>query len=259
MNLLLKQNLAIFLTFSFAITLVRYFLFSGLAYWLFYPIKKGKWADRKIQKRLPSRQEIIHEMKYSVITIAFFMAAAVYVYWTHGTSFNHLYFRIEDHGWLWFVLSVPVMLILHDAYFYAIHRFMHLKWTYRLTHQAHHRSLNPSPWAAYSFNPFEALLESAIVPLLLTFLPLHAAATLTFQMIVLVFNVVGHLGYELLPASIMKNPLGRRFVTSTYHNQHHRSFGTNYGLYFSFWDEIFGTKNPRYEEEFLALTSGKGE
>ncbi len=259
MNLLLKQSLMVFVAFSFLFTMVRYFLLSGLAYWVFYPTKKGKWSDRKIQKRLPTRQELVHELKYSTITSASFMVSAVYVFHTHGTPYNHLYFQVSEHGWLWFALSVPVVFLLHDAYFYAIHRFMHLKWTYRLTHQAHHRSTNPTPFATYSFNAIEAVLESAIVPILLTFLPLHAAVTLIFQTASLTFNVFGHLGYELLPASMLKHPLGRWIATSTYHNQHHRSFNSNYGLYFRFWDRLFGTENPGYGAEYLAVTSVKAE
>lgn len=36
-----------------------------------------------------------------------------------------LYMDPGQYGWLYLHLTVPLMLILHDAYFYWVHRLMH--------------------------------------------------------------------------------------------------------------------------------------
>ncbi|MBK6998392.1 MAG: sterol desaturase family protein [Lewinellaceae bacterium] len=57
----------------------------------------------------------------------------------------------------------------------------------------------------------------------------------------LLFNVYGHLGYELFPPKMYKHTLGKWLNTSIYHNLHHEKFKGNYGLYFTFWDRLCGT------------------
>ena len=108
----------------------------------------------------------------------------------------------------------------------------------------HHKSVNPSPWAAYAFHPAEAVLEAGIFPLILFLIPAHPVALFSFVTLMLWFNVYGHLGYELFPAKLYRHPLGRWLNSSVYHNLHHERFTGNYGLYFTFWDRWMGTLRP---------------
>jgi sterol desaturase/sphingolipid hydroxylase (fatty acid hydroxylase superfamily) len=68
-----------------------------------------------------------------------------------------------------------------------------------------------------------------------------------------VYNVYGHLGYEIYPRWLVNSRLGRWLNTSTNHNMHHQYFKGNYGLYFRFWDEAFGTTHPQYAQKLAAL------
>ena len=43
--------------------------------------------------------------------------------------------------------------------------------------------------------------------------------------------------------------------TATSHNQHHRTYRYNYGLYTLIWDRLFGTLHPRYAETYAAATT----
>lgn len=65
---------------------------------------------------------------------------------------------------------------------------------------------------------------------------------------------MGHLGYELLPRSLAGHRLFGWLNTATSHNQHHRAFRTNYGLYTLFWDRLMGTVNPRYAKLYERTT-----
>ena len=74
--------------------------------------------------------------------------------------------------WYW-ILIFPVMLIMHDTYFYFTHRMMHHPRSFNFFHLVHHKSTNPSPWAAFSFNPSEAVVEAGIIYVFAFTIPIH--------------------------------------------------------------------------------------
>jgi sterol desaturase/sphingolipid hydroxylase (fatty acid hydroxylase superfamily) len=101
--------------------------------------------------------------------------------------------------------------------------------------------MNPTPWAAYAFHPFEAIFEAGIIPLLLMLIPLHRTAFYLFSAIMLWANLYGHIGFEFMSPRIAQHPIFRWLNTGLNHNYHHRHFQGNYGLYFTFWDWLMGT------------------
>ena len=139
------------------------------------------------------------------------------------------------------------MILLHDTYFYWTHRAMHHPKIYRHVHLVHHLSQNPSPWAAFAFHPFEAVIEAGIVVLIAFLFPFHLSALLTFLLFMTVYNAYGHLGFELYPIKFHASWIGRWINTSVIHNKHHEKFNGNYGLYF-----CFGTAGW---EHFAMITS----
>ena len=122
-------------------------------------------------------------------------------------------------------------------------------------HLVHHKSTNPSPWAAYAFHPLEAIVEAGIFVVFLFTIPIHKFHLLIFFFIMIVYNVYGHLGYELYPKGFNKHWLGKWINTSVNHNQHHQYFKGNYGLYFTFWDRIMGTIRKDYDQRFEEVTT----
>ena len=71
----------------------------------------------------------------------------------------------------------------------------------------------------------------------------------------MIYNVIGHLGYELYPKGFSKSRLGRWVNTSVSHNQHHQYFNGNYGLYFLWWDRWMGTLREGYDQQFEEVKS----
>ena len=51
-----------------------------------------------------------------------------------------------------------------------------------------------------------------------------------------------------MPRFIGKSPVGLLMNKSAYHNQHHRTYRYNYGLYTVIWDRLFGTFHPKAEQ-----------
>lgn len=219
----------------------RYTVLCGMLFLLFYVWKRRDWLYRKIQKRFPTDRDYRREIGYSFLTSCIFGTTAFLFLGSSLRQYTRFYLDIDQYGLPWLLASIPLSLLIHDTYFYWMHRLMHHPRIYRRVHLLHHKSINPSPWAAYAFHPSEAVLEAGIVPLLLIVMPMHPISFFAFITLMLWFNVYGHLGYEIFPKSLYKHRVGRWLNSSIYHNQHHERFTGNYGLYFTFWDRLMGT------------------
>jgi Delta7-sterol 5-desaturase len=232
---------------------IRYLLFTGSFYLFFYVWRNKHYWFAKIQRRYPEKKHIIHEIKYSFVTILIFGAVILTVIWAGKHGLTQVYSPINKYGYLYYFFSIGLMIVLHDTYFYWTHRLMHWKPFFKLAHKTHHLSTNPTPFAAYAFHPIEALVEVGIIPLIAFTIPHHASAITIFSLYSLLLNVTGHLGYELFPKGFASHKIFKWHNTSTHHNMHHRLVKCNYGLYFNFWDRLMKTNHPHYEESFDAV------
>ncbi|MEO0755212.1 MAG: sterol desaturase family protein, partial [Pseudomonadota bacterium] len=97
--------------------------------------------------------------------------------------------------------------------------------------------------------------EIAIFVVLIVIMPLHVTALLVAGFLSLIYNVYGHLGYEVMPRFVARSPIGSWLNTSAYHNQHHRTYRYNYGLYTVIWDRLHGTLHPKAEAVFDRATT----
>lgn len=228
---------------------LRYFIIAGVAYLLFYWILKNRIVQSKVQQTFPKRSHIIYEVLFSVQTMLIFGIIATLVLSTFR-SYTLIYDDISLFGWNYYIATFPLMFILHDTYFYWMHRAMHHPKLFRYVHKVHHHSTNPTPWASYSFHFTESILEAMIIPLIAFTFPVHFTALVLFLLLQFVYNVYGHLGWELYPRWFHKTWLGKYVNTSLAHNMHHKYFNGNYGLYFLFWDRVMGTLRDDYDEVF---------
>jgi len=229
----------------------RYFIVAGIAFLIFYVLLKGVLSSKKIQQRFPKYSDYFREIGYSTLTIFIFGFVPVFFIYNENVSkHTFLYKNLDDYGWFYFWSVFPIMLLLHDTYFYWMHRMMHHKKLFKLFHLVHHQSTNPSPWAAYAFHPLEAIIEAGILVVFLFALPMHRLHFFLFFMFMIVYNVYGHLGWELYPKNFHKTKIGRWINTSVCHNQHHQFFKGNYSLYFLIWDRWMGTLREDYDTQF---------
>ncbi|MFN3529178.1 MAG: sterol desaturase family protein [Bacteroidia bacterium] len=224
----------------------RYILLAGLAFLFFYVWKKQRFTAQKIQNTYPQARDYRREVGFSLLTILIFaLVTGLLLKHPEITPHTKRYYAISDKGWWWYFMAFPIMLFLHDSWFYFSHRLMHHPRLFKWFHRVHHRSTNPSPWAAYAFHPLEAMVEVTIVPIFLFSLPLHISHLVIFFLFMIAYNVYGHLGFEILPTKVRASKWGRWINSSTHHNQHHQYFKGNYSLYFLFWDKAFGTEKLR--------------
>lgn len=229
---------------------LRYFLLAGLFFLIWYVLFGKRIQYKKIQLRFPATKDYRREILFSLSSIFIFSLVPTIMLLTPVRKYTQYYTSIHDHSLLYFWLAFPVMFIVHDAYFYFTHRLMHHPKLFKAFHLLHHKSTNPSPWAAFAFSPLEAVVEAGIFALLLVIMPMHRWHMFGFFLFQMVYNIYGHLGWEIYPKGFQKSWFGKWINTSVSHNQHHKYFKGNYGLYFLWWDRILGTMREDYDEAF---------
>lgn len=239
------------------IVFLRYFITASVAFLVFWVLFKKSLMHRFIQSKWPSTQRLFHEFKYSMSTVIIFAFVGVGIVTSRNLGYTQIYLEVNEYGWTYLIVSIIIMIAFHDMYFYWTHRWMHHPKLYKYVHKVHHQSTNPSPWAAYSFHPLEAIVQAMVFPIIIFTLPNHPLATFSFLIYMIVRNVMGHLGFELFPRKFMAWKWINWHTTTTHHNQHHEKFNANYGLYFTWWDRWFGTEHAQYVDRFEEVTRRK--
>ncbi len=239
--------------------LIAYALSAGALWLFFYVLFRQPMRHRRISRLEPTSAQVTREVLHSLRSIFIFgLVSAVVVYGIYS-GWSQMYGDVAEYGWPWFWLSIGVMILMHDAYFYWTHRLMHSRLLYRRFHYTHHISISPTPWAAYAFSPIEALVQAGIGPFVVFTVPVHPAAFGLFMLWQISFNVFGHCGYEIYPRWFMKTPVAVFLNSVTHHAQHHEKFQANYSLYFNIWDRLMGTNHPEYEQRFELATGADHE
>lgn len=230
----------------------RYLIFVALGF-----IAWGWWRRRastnsRLQPGPIDRRQLVREALYSTTTIFVFTLVSIAILAVAGKSQRLFYANVSDYGWAYLIVSVPIMMVIQDTYFYWTHRLMHHRALFRFFHRTHHLSTNPTPLTTYAINPLEALVDSGGVVIILFFLPKHIAAYLVFSYVNTAYAVYAHLGHEILPAHWAAHRFGRWINTSVAHNIHHARARHNFSWYFLFWDRLMGTVDPDYEAQMRA-------
>ncbi len=238
---------------SFTKELVRYLAGALLLWGLLHGLLRRRLAHRLIAG-WPSGRDIRREIAYSILSMLVFAGAGLAITVMVLSGHMVVYTDPARYGWAWLCLSLPVMIVWHDVYFYVTHRWLHSKVMFRRFHGVHHRSRNPSPWAAYAFHPVEALINVGVLPIALLVLPLHFWVIVLFGMHQILRNAHGHAAVETMPRGFASHWLGRHFTTTTHHHQHHETANGNYGLWFTWCDRLCGTERLDYQARFDAAT-----
>lgn len=240
------------------IIFIRYLVLASAAFLVFYYIKKNAWSFKKIQVKFPALSDYQREFLFSVSTSLIFAVLGYLFFFGPVAKYTFIYKDIHAHSLLYFFFTVVLTLIIHDTYFYWTHRLMHHPRLFKYFHKVHHLSTNPSPWAAMAFHPLEAVVEFGIIAIVPFLFPIHPLALALFLLIMMIYNVYGHLGFELYPRGFSLTRVGKWINTSVNHNQHHEYFTGNYGLYFLWWDRWMGTLRQDYDQRFDEVKTRKG-
>ncbi len=233
--------------------LLRYVLSAGIVYLVIHVWLARALASRRIQARLPQPGQVRREVLASLRSVAVFALIGPLVVLGILTGVSQAYVDPMARGPVWFFASLIILIVAHDAWFYWTHRLMHRPRWFRRFHRLHHRSRTPTPWTAYAFNVGEAVLHALFLPVILLVLPVSLPVLFLWGIHQIVRNAIGHCGVEIFPARKDGRPLIDWITTVTHHDLHHAQPGTNFGLYFTWWDRWMGTENPDYHARFAAI------
>ncbi len=248
---------------TFAVTfddIVEYFIFAIAFFIVFWVALDKVFQHRKLSRhRWPKREQVISEAIFSMATQFIFLAVAMWmmvVLFPEQARANR-YEDVSEYGWAYYALTLFIVFFLHDTAFYWFHRMMHWPPLYRWIHKTHHESRDPTPFTTFHFHPIESILEAvggkiALLTVMLT-MPWHPSIGPIWMMGMIIFNSIGHLGYEIYPSWWHKVPLLSNKTTAMHHYMHHQRVRGNYALYFRFWDLVCKTEFKDYEARYDAM------
>jgi sterol desaturase/sphingolipid hydroxylase (fatty acid hydroxylase superfamily) len=243
-----------FVGFFAFILMFGYLLPAGQFYARYYVRHDPAHEHLRIQQRQPTPGQIRREVKLSLVTIAIFAVMSTGLLELYKAGHTAIYPHIHDYP-LWYLpVSFFLCIFLHDTYFYWTHRFMHWRPVFKYFHLAHHRSIAPTPWAIFAFNPLEAVTQFLGIMLLVMFLPLRPLILLAYLLYDTLVNTAGHTGYEVVPKPVSQNWFFKFFNTVTHHDAHHTNVRVNYGAFFNLWDRWMGTFQDGYTPATQRIT-----
>jgi len=234
-----------------------HFALIAVAMWVLLHFALKKRLSHRVIAAWPRAADIRHEIVYSASTVVVFAGLDVFLMGMVLSKHAVIYARPMAHGLAWLLLSLPALLLWQDFYFYWTHRLLHTRWLFRHVHAVHHRSRNPSPWAAYAFHPAEALNNCIMLIVALAVVPVHEVVLAIFVFHQIIRNTHGHAAVETMPRGFARHPIWGRFTTTTHHHLHHETAHGNYGLWFTWWDRICRTERPEYRARFEATAPGQ--
>ena len=198
--------------------LISIFYLQGHHFWSITSFLQRESA-KKIQKAYPKKKDYWREIFLSTLSIIIFSFPPLFMLYNDSIQpHTTFYTDISEYGWVYSILAFPLMLLVHDTYFFGL-----IAWCtigYYLKHFIlfiiSQQILPPG-----QLMPFTLWKQSSFifVPFLFT-IPIHSIHLTLFFIFRLVYNVYGHLGFELYPKGFNRRWLGKYLNTSTWHNQH---------------------------------------
>ena len=147
----------------FMFDFTRYLVAAAAVTATVWLMRRTALVSRKIQVRDATWSDRRREFLQSIQAVIVYSVVGAFVLW--GVQ-NGVLKRFEgSYGWAMDLALVAGMIVAHDTYFYWVHRALHHPRLFKAFHRAHHRSVTPTPWAAYSFAIPEAFVMALFAPL----------------------------------------------------------------------------------------------
>jgi ferredoxin-NADP reductase/sterol desaturase/sphingolipid hydroxylase (fatty acid hydroxylase superfamily) len=222
----------------------------SVAFLIFWVIFEKKLSNRKIQlSKRAGWSQIKGEIGATFLSFIGGTAFIIVILSFKDIGLTKFYVDAGKYG-LWYeVLTVFIMLVVSDTWFYWSHRAMHHQSIYKYVHALHHKSLDVNPYTSSSFHIIESLWLTVWVLPLVMIMPISMTVLGITQVIGTFNNLKSHLGYELFPKFFSLPPFNM-LVNATNHSLHHTQYNGNYGLFFRFWDIFCGTELNSTESTF---------
>lgn len=165
---------------------------------------------------------------------------------------NTLYTNISEHGWLYFLATIPALFMYNEAVSYYPHRFFHNPYLYKKVHKIHHRYGSPTLYSTTAMHPLEFLMYQTFLAIPAFTVPLHVGVFLTILLYGYYYGMMDHSGINM-------DAVWPWQPSSMFHDNHHRYFHCNFGFNTLIFDKFHGTlrKKDRIYGETI-FNDGRG-
>ena len=238
---------------QYFITVLAALSIMSVVFFIFWVLLGNKLRKRKIQlSKRAGWSQIKGEIGATLMSFIGGTAFSILVISFKDSGLTKFYLETGKYGLGYEILSVIIMVVMSDAWFYWSHRAMHHPSIYKYVHALHHKSLDVNPYTSSSFHLIESLWLTVWILPLAMLLPISMTVLGITQVIGTFNNLKSHLGYELFP-KFFRFPPFNMLVTATNHSLHHTQYNGNYGLFFRFWDIVCGTELNSTESTFTKI------
>ena len=188
------------------------------------------------------------ELKNTLVSIVLYICIIFWLFYL-----VERWYIVFNYSIWWYLIPYTIGLIFyHDAFFYFSHRCMHHPVLYWYGHAEHHKSHTPNYMSWYSFGILEAFIYViTVIPIF--FIPLNLFALLWAVFANDFVTIIGHSWKEIFPKKYKNTRFYKCIVNATFHDIHHTHNNWNYAAYFLFWDKLFWTYSPSYDEVFTHI------
>ncbi|GAB6019637.1 hypothetical protein CHUAL_001199 [Chamberlinius hualienensis] len=247
------ENVSSFIFWDLVIAYAMYFIVCGYLQWYFYIRQKDKSDQWKCQpNKFLSPEQERHEIVLGSLNVGFgglfFGAVACYIYNGGPTA---IYFKPDEYGWAYLILSIPIHFMYQDACAYYVHRLLHSRLVYANIHKWHHYYKQPTAFSTTAMHPAEVMMFQFPMLLITFFVPINAMVYIATMMYIYYYGLITHSGIHLEALWPWQNNV-------SYHDNHHQYFHVNFGSNTRFFDWLHGTdrrKDRVYNEKIFG---GKG-
>lgn len=214
-------------------SLLVYFLFASLDYFVYYYLLAKRLHPPTVLKTLDVRREIFMSVTSLLVMSAMSTPAEILI----QLGYSKEYTDPALYGYPYLIISPLLFIAFSDCIIYFIHRALHTRWLYRHVHKPHHSFINTSPFAAFAFHPVDGYMQGVSYHIFVFLFPFHSAVHLVSLIAVSMWTINIHDRVNFAIPGI--NGAG-------HHTIHHTTYKSNYGQYFTLWDQICGTfRDPR--------------
>lgn len=215
---------------------IVYWVTAGIWHYVIYNLK-GKEIFTERNRPFPSTAVMIDQMILAQSSLFMYAGLPLLSEWLIENKLTRCYYFMDEiGGWVFGSIYLFLYITCVEIGIYWMHRTLHTnKFLYKYVHALHHKYNKAStltPWASIAFNPLDGILQACPYVICLVFVPVNYY----MHMFLLFFSGVWATNiHDSVPAD------SEPFMGAKYHTYHHTHYHYNYGQFFIFCDQIWGT------------------
>lgn len=206
----------------------------------------------RIQDKNSSLSDNLHDVFWSIITPLSTVILSFFAFewlWRNGIM------RFpEKRSLTETIFYFSLFFLLADYLKYWYHRINHHPFLYRHIHYIHHKNHTPTALTSMAEHPIQAIIGRFVTNTLAQVLvPIEFAWLQAYFIFATIHDTNRHMGIDPIGAMLGKLGLQKWIVSSAHHDLHHSEVNTNYAFFFSFWDVLHKTYDPKTDELVRSL------